>query len=45
METTKITVKDAVLRKGAEAGMDEFLQVFIDKYLELAGEELSAELM
>lgn len=45
METTKITVKDADLRKGAEAGMDEFLQVFIDKYLELAGEELSAEMM
>ena len=45
METTKIMVKDADLRKGAEAGMDEFLQVFIDKYLELAGEELSAEMM
>ena len=45
METTKITVKDADLRKGAEAGMDEFLQVFIDKYLELAGEELSAKMM
>ena len=45
METTKITVKDADLRKGAEAGMDEFLQVFIDKYLEIAGEEISAEMM
>ena len=45
MEATKITVKDADLRKGAEAGMDEFLQVFIDKYLELTGDDVSADTM
>lgn len=45
MEATIITVKDADLRKGAEAGMDEFLQVFIDKYLELTGDDVSADTM
>lgn len=45
MEATKITVKDADLHKGAEAGMDEFLQVFIDKYLELTGDDVSADTM
>lgn len=37
MSETKIIVKDEDLRKGAEAGMDGFLQVFIDKYLEVTG--------
>ena len=33
------------MRKGAEEGMDGFLQVFIDKYLEVTGGELTAETM
>lgn len=37
METNQITVSDADLRKGAEEGMDAFLKVFIDKYLEVTG--------
>ena len=45
MAETKITVADADLRKGAEEGMDAFLQVFIDKYLEVSGGELTAEIM
>lgn len=35
MEENQITVSDADLRKGAEEGMDAFLKVFIDKYLEV----------
>ena len=35
METIKIA--DEALRMGAEEGMDGFLQVFIDKYLEVTG--------
>lgn len=45
MSENKITVADADLRKGAEEGMDAFLQVFIDKYLEVSGGELTAEVM
>lgn len=45
MDQTKITVSDAALRNGAEAGMDEFLKVFIDKYLEVTGGVISAETM
>ena len=45
MAEIKIAVTDADLRKGAEEGMDAFLQVFIDKYLELSGGELTAEVM
>lgn len=37
MSEVKIVVKDEDLRKGAEAGMDEFLKVFVDKYLEVIG--------
>lgn len=37
MEMNQITVSDADLRKGAEEGMDAFLKVFIDKYLEVTG--------
>lgn len=42
---SKITVSDDDLRKGAEEGMDGFLKVFIDKYLEVTGGEINAETM
>ncbi|MGL4520624.1 MAG: DMP19 family protein [Phocaeicola sp.] len=42
---TKIEINDQVLRQGAEAGMDEFLQVFIDKYLEVIGGVINADTM
>jgi len=45
MSETKIIVKDEDLRKGAEAGMDGFLQVFIDKYLEVTGGVVNAATM
>lgn len=45
MSEVKIIVKDEDLRKGAEAGMDEFLRVFIDKYLEVTGGTVNAETM
>ena len=32
MNNDKIRVKDEALQRGAEAGMDEFLKVFTDKY-------------
>ena len=37
MEAKRIEIADAALRQGAEEGMDGFLQVFIDKYLEVTG--------
>lgn len=40
-----IQIKDEALRKGAEEGMDEFLQVFIDAYEEAIGGELTGETM
>lgn len=45
MEPKKIEITDAALRKGAEEGMDEFLQVFIDKYIEVTGGVVNAETM
>lgn len=45
MEMNQITVSDADLRKGAEEGMDAFLKVFIDKYLEVTGGEINADTM
>lgn len=45
MEQKRITVSDAELRKGAEAGMDGFLQVFVDRYLAVTGGEISAATM
>ena len=45
MEEKRVIVKDEALRKGAEEGMDAFLQVFIDKYLEVTGGEINAETM
>ena len=43
METIKIS--DEALRLGVEEGMDGFLQVFIDKYLEVTGGVINAETM
>ena len=34
MEANKIAITDEALRRGAEEGMDGFLKVFIDKYLD-----------
>ena len=45
METNKIEVTDEALRKGAEEGMDGFLEVFIDRYLEVTGGEINSETM
>ena len=42
---SKLKVKDEDLRRGAEAGMDEFLNVFIHKYLEVTGGVINAETM
>ena len=41
----QITVSDANLRKGAEEGMDAFLKVFIDKYLEVTEGKINADTM
>ena len=43
MDTIKIS--DEALRQGAEEGMDGFLKVFIDKYLEVTGGVINAETM
>lgn len=45
MEANKIEVTDEALRKGAEEGMDGFLEVFIDRYLEVTGGEINSETM
>lgn len=45
MEVNQITVSDADLRKGAEEGMDAFLKVFIDKYLEVTGGVINEKTM
>lgn len=45
MEMNQITVSDADLRKGAEEGMDAFLEVFIDKYLEVTGGVINEKTM
>lgn len=42
---TTIEVSDSALQKAAELGMDEFIKVFTDKYLEVIGGELKAETM
>ena len=44
-KTNKIEVTDEALRKGAEEGMDGFLEVFIDRYLEVTGGEINSETM
>ena len=38
-----IQISDAELRKAAEAGMDEFIALFVKKYWYVMGGELSAE--
>lgn len=45
MEMNQITVSDADLRKRAEEGMDAFLKVFIDKYLEVTGGVINEKTM
>lgn len=40
-----IQIKDSFLAAAAQKGMDEFLQVFIDAYLEVIGGNLTAETM
>lgn len=46
MEQPKqIIVSDAVLKEAAAQGMDEFIKVFTDKYLEVTGGNLDAETM
>lgn len=45
MEANKIEVTDEALRKGAEEGMDGFLEVFIDRYLEVTRGEINSETM
>lgn len=45
METKKIEITDEALRKGAEEGMDGFIKVFTDKYMEVTGGEINAETM
>ena len=45
MDSTKIQVSDAALQDAAGKGMDEFIKVFTDKYLEVAGGELTTTTM
>lgn len=45
MEITSIKITDEALRQGASQGMDGFLKVFIDKYLEVTGGVINAETM
>ena len=45
MEANKIAITDEALRRGAEEGMDGFLKVLIDKYLEVTGGVVNAETM
>ncbi len=40
-----VEVKEADLQKAAGEGMDEFIQVFTDKYKEVIGDELTAQTM
>lgn len=41
----QVTIKDEVLRRAAEDGMDAFLQVFVDAIKAAIGGELTAETM
>lgn len=45
MADTTITLNDAKLREAAAQGMDEFIRVFTDRYLEVLGGELNADNM
>ena len=44
-KSTKVTVKDSVLRQAAEAGMDEFIKVFTDAIYDFIGGKLNADNM
>ena len=44
-KSTKVTVKDTVLRQAAEAGMDEFIKVFTDAIYDFIGGKLNADNM
>ena len=44
-EEKKITVSDEALRRAAGKGMDEFLRVFTDRYLEVTGGQVDADAM
>ena len=44
-KSTKVTVKDYVLRQAAEAGMDEFIKVFTDAIYDFIGGKLNADNM
>lgn len=41
----QITISDAALKEAASQGMDEFIKVFTDKYLEVTGGVINAETM
>ena len=41
LERTMIEVMESALQKAAGEGMDEFIQVFTDKYKEVIGGELT----
>lgn len=45
MEANKIAITDEALRKGAESGMDGFIKVFTDRYLEVTGGVVNATTM
>lgn len=45
METTSITIQDEQLRQAAGEGIDEFIKVFTDKFLDTLGGELNGENM
>lgn len=45
MENKTIQIPDQALKTAAGKGMDEFIKVFTDKYLEVIGGELKAETM
>ncbi len=45
MEENKIKISDTALAAAAQEGMDEFLKVFTDKYLEVTGGNINAETM
>jgi len=39
----KVKIKDSILRKAAEEGMDAFVQVFVDAIIESEGGEMTSE--
>ena len=45
MSNNRVVIKEEALQHGAEAGMDEFLKVFTDAYLEIIGGVITVETM